>query len=103
MVANTPNGRVPHIGGGVALLPLGPNGEKWGVDDLLAEGYNWGDIQAFIYPMNQVFDLKTGKFSPAPGLLPPVSHSGFGTVAIICRSLRWLSFSLRLQSPTTGW
>jgi hypothetical protein len=79
MVANTPNGRVPHIGGGVALLPLGPGGEKWGVDDLLAEGYNWGDIQAFIYPMNQVFDLKTGKFSPAPGLLPPVSHSGFGT------------------------
>jgi len=69
MVANTPNGRTPHIRGGIALLPLGPNGEKTGVDDLLARGWSWNDIQAFIYPYDQVFNMKNGEFAPAPGLL----------------------------------
>src|SRR5918995_1560249 len=64
MVANTPNGRTPHIGGGVALLPLGPNGEKQGVDDLRAKGWTWNDIQAFIYSMDEVFNMKTGEFAP---------------------------------------
>ena len=73
------NGRVPHLGGGIALLPLGPKGEKNGVDDLLAQGYNWGDITSFIYPMDDVINMKTGEFAPKKGLTPSSSSSSHPT------------------------
>src|SRR5215218_9044697 len=73
------NGWVPHLGGGIALLPLGPKGEKNGVDDLLAQGYNWGDITSFIYPMDDVINMKTGEFSPKKGLTPSSSSSSHPT------------------------
>jgi len=75
MVDSRPNGRVPHLGGGIALLPLELKGEKNGVDDLLAQGYTWGDITSFIYPMKDVINLKTGEFSPKKGLTPSSSSS----------------------------
>jgi len=74
-MVDKPNGRVPRLGGGIALLPLGPQGEKNGVDDLLAQGYNWGDITSFIYPMDDVINMKTGEFSPKKGLIPSSSSS----------------------------
>ncbi len=74
-MVDKPNGRVPHLGGGIALLPLGPKGEKNGVDDLLAQGYNWGDIRSFIYPMDDVINMKTGEFTLKKGLTPSSSPS----------------------------
>ena len=79
MVDSRPNGRVPHLGGGIALLPLGPKGEKNGVDDLLAQGYNWSDITSFIYPMDDVINMKTGEFAPKKGLTPSSSSSSHPT------------------------
>ena len=51
---------------GVLLLPPGPNGEKWGIDDYAAQR-DWGidDFNAFTHPLGKVFNLETGEFVAA--------------------------------------
>jgi hypothetical protein len=49
------------------------------VDDLLAQGYTWGDITSFIYPMDHVINMKTGEFAPKKGLTPSSSSSSHPT------------------------
>jgi|SRR5215204_95829 len=73
MVGANGNGRAPNLGGGIGLLPPGPNGEKWGVDDYLALGWTWNDVRAFVYPMGDVINLKTGEFGPAKWLSSPTT------------------------------
>jgi hypothetical protein len=57
------NGHGPKLRPGILLLPEGPNGAKWGIDDFAANR-DWGidDFDSFIFPLPEVFDLETGRY-----------------------------------------